>query len=397
MNQLINIKNEAILSKTFTNTIKNIDLYSVSYIFGFYDDYTISDLEIIFDDEDNKKYIDDSKNVFLLSYLQIHNNNDEITTDTNENSIELNLFLDGNQELIGRSLYKKRLYYLCCIAFVLCFNEHAIKVNQLDNLTFEEIDKLTNKRSYYRGHSNKNWTLCPSMLRGLSSNVVLDNSFYEALIWADECKEKYDFLIKSEEDSQAYDLYSFLQHSRSYSPFVDFTKKPEIALSFALSNTSSGNDFRNIKCRVFKVDIDEKRLITNKSKADYFLINEFKLYVLDKNKIIFGKEYYLQTSKNSVYRLCFKSFKQLIKQLTPEYKVIDISTNDRMKYQKGVFVCFYNCVCLGSRIFYELNKNLQLTTFDVGFMQKKKLIKEIYKRRRYDPEHLMNPYLFFTE
>ena len=52
--------------------------------------------------------------------------------------------------------------------------------------------------------------------------------------------------------------------------------------------------------------------------------------------------------------------------MTPDYRVFDIPTNDRMLYQKGLFVCFYNCLCLKDCIAYELCPDLFLTKICVG-------------------------------
>ena len=78
--------------------------------------------------------------------------------------------------------------------------------------------------------------------------------------------------------------------------------------------------------------------------------------------------------------------------------VIDIPTNDRMVYQKGLFVAFTNCVSLKGRIFCELNQNLNFIQLSINPEIKDNIRKEIYEKYRdYDINHLMDPYLIFKE
>lgn len=154
-----------------------------------------------------------------------------------------------------------------------------------------------------------------------------------------------------------YNKYAFMQHSCSYSPLVDFTKEPIVATSFALSNTSRVNDFRNEDSAVFcSINTrDNLDVINHRWEARNFLVNEFYLQVIDAKAIKLGKDYVLRKADGSSRVLCFNSIDKLLDALTPKIKIIDITTNDRMLYQSGVFVCFYDCVCLRDFIAYELN------------------------------------------
>lgn len=68
-----------------------------------------------------------------------------------------------------------------------------------------------------------------------------------------------------------------------------------------------------------------------------------------------------------------------------------------MIYQKGLFICFYDCLCLNDYIAYELCPDLILKNYKIKVEDKRKISKSIYINREYDPEHLMNPYLYFKE
>lgn len=78
-------------------------------------------------------------------------------------------------------------------------------------------------------------------------------------------------------------------------------------------------------------------------------------------------------------------------------EVVKIPVNDRMKYQKGVFICFYNCIALKTRICYELNEDIDLNKNIIKTSDKVDILKGIYNSIKYDQEHLLNPYLIFTE
>ena len=198
-----------------------------------------------------------------------------------------------------------------------------------------------------------------------------------------------------------FNKYSFIQHACSYSPFVDFTKSPIIAASFALSNVSKLNDFINhdacIICMKFGNE-DKTKLITDKSEARLFIKNEMRLDIIDSDTFVFGKNYEIAKSNGSIKKICYYTFDELLSRLSPDYKILDIQTNDRMTYQKGLFICFYGCLCLREFIAYELCPDLYLTKIYIKTGNKRSILEDIYKHyRQYDPEHLLDPYLYFNE
>ena len=190
-----------------------------------------------------------------------------------------------------------------------------------------------------------------------------------------------------------------MQHASSYSPFIDFTTNPIISTSFALSNASSFNDFRgNDSAIIVLNNKDESNFIRNKKDAKYFLKNDFNIRIINSKYFKLGEKYMLEKSDGTYETLCITSYFDLINELRPEYKIITVPTNDRMKYQKGLFLCFYNCLCVNSTIWYELNKDASFLKFIIPRRTKRKMLDSIYKeQRQYDPEHLLDPYLTFKE
>ena len=82
-----------------------------------------------------------------------------------------------------------------------------------------------------------------------------------------------------------------------------------------------------------------------------------------------------------------------------------IATNDRMRYQSGVFFCFYRCVIVKGIPLIPLSKGY-LVTFNIthidknllGLKSKKAIYNDIISSNpEYDYNHLMNPYDYFGE
>lgn len=97
-----------------------------------------------------------------------------------------------------------------------------------------------------------------------------------------------------------YDLCAFSQHYLNDSPLIDFTKSLYVALSFGL-----------------------------KEKTEFVVVaecwlNDFKVYVYNFEKDDVSPE--------------VQELKQHVKRTSPIGKLIDIATNDLMKFQQGVFL-----------------------------------------------------------
>ena len=84
--------------------------------------------------------------------------------------------------------------------------------------------------------------------------------------------------------------------------------------------------------------------------------------------------------------------------MTPEYKIINITTNDRMRYQHGKFILFHKCVLVKGKILFTLNKDLNIIQYKINPVSKKKLRKILDdKYLHFDIRYLLNPYDFFNE
>ena len=115
------------------------------------------------------------------------------------------------------------------------------------------------------------------------------------------------------------------------------------------------------------------------------------------------KKYVFYTYERSGKRIfkseiTFKSYGDIYRELTPSYVIFDIKSNDRMKYQSGVFLMFYRCVSLQDRIYYEFNPYFSLVKTYIRKLNKHFVLSEIFNNyREHDLNHLMDPYLIFKE
>ena len=269
------------------------------------------------------------------------------------------------------------------------------------------LDNIKSKNTiFYRGQTI-DCPMSPSIVRDLKQNIVINKTAFDFLIG--DKNEKYESHI--ENSSNFYEKIAFFQHSTNYSPLLDFTTKRLVAVSFALSNSDKINAFNNNDSIVYGIEPKKKddisNLITGVNVAeDFFNSKEFYIKEINSDSITFFKKYRLSlvkktstgtftTTKETIE---FKTFGDIRKNLTPQFKFIDIKTNDRMKYQQGLFLVFYECVSLRGRIYFELNPNFKLYKFTIKKEDKRKILESIYQNEReYDLNHLMNPYLFLTE
>lgn len=128
----------------------------------------------------------------------------------------------------------------------------------------------------------------------------------------------FSSLFGSAEESHLYDLCSFSQHYMGCSPLLDFSKSLYVAISFALMGRKEfegdivlyvldGSDTRNYTC--------------DKETAERWL-QDYHVRIYEK------------TEENSK--------KVDFKRSSPTAKILDIASNDSMKFQQGVFLLLDN-------------------------------------------------------
>lgn len=385
-------QNENIILKEF---LKNFDIYSIKTTFV---KRGTSDLFYFFINEKNKNYYLDTIR-FINKKQQNKNNNlkeEKFCFLVREVNIYLQEKYDTTSKFASEIIVKYILLLSQCTLVRI-----IIEMNGTENLKYNLKDIYNNCLNYnnnvyfFRGQTNYEWNLIPSMIRNLNDNVKINMNFFNKKYLTLKLKDKYYEMFGK--DKIDYLFLSFMQHACSYSPFIDFTKSNIIGLSFALSNPNAFNDFTNKNSSLFIVSIDSNEILRSEEKINEFLQKEYQLIYLDRKTLGFGEN--VSFKENEEEKILFLSdFKTIINLLTPKYKLIDLPTNDRMKYQKGVFLVFYGCICVNDTIYYQLNNKFKLLRLKINKTNKRVYLEKIYKKYRfYDPEHLMKPYLYFNE
>lgn len=264
---------------------------------------------------------------------------------------------------------------------------------------------------WYRGQTNADYGLVPSFYRGLSavSDTCIDSDYviYKANGNKRNLANSYRQVISSG-PANNYEMFSFMQHACSFSPFLDFSKNQDVALSFALSNYEKLNDFNEIASSIFSLAVQGRgtTIDTNKRQANHDL-SHFQVYYL-KNPIVLGETYsFDKFSKNGrtiqkVHPITFSTFTEIVFNLVPHFVLFDLPTNDRMRIQKGTFVLFDDFVMVNRNVLFNLNPSFFVQKYMIpknsspsGF--KIRLLEHIRNQKREcQISYLLDPYSYFS-
>lgn len=93
-----------------------------------------------------------------------------------------------------------------------------------------------------------------------------------------------------------------------------------------------------------------------------------------------------------------RTYNDIIKELTPDFVMIDAVNNDRMRYQNGKFVFFYNYLSIQGTVCTWLNRDLNVTKYRIKKDEKSKLCDKLKKDYPYLlVDKMMNPYSYFSD
>lgn len=271
---------------------------------------------------------------------------------------------------------------------------------------FAIYDNKEDGRKWYRGQTDYSWELLPSFYREVSpitgqvKRISLQTLFdeYQEL----DILRKMNKILKPkvvDSGDLNYEKLAYLQHAISYTPLLDFTEDKKVSLAFALSNIHNAYDYNSKDSAIFEIEDNDykKNTLNTINEIDEFLKHDF--YILIAKKYFIGSPI---AGKEILY------LHDLIKILVPKYKLINIQTNDRMRYQKGKFIIFYGFLILGKNIFVGLNKDLSIVKHKIKIEDKRRVDKVgNYKRNfkdllhqsnpEYDIDNLMQPYKYLNE
>lgn len=381
------------IKKIVLEYIEKEDKLKFAKIFAPYEEYTIEQLLIVH--YENIEYMELAKR-YIFDNFERRNIISSNASKYQKEFAECCDIIEHQKHRIKGQKFKMIIYFIVLLAAVMFFNNKSTFKGSIRIREYKDLEQSIRTNVFYRGQSQSNWDLTPSVLRNFKESVIFDDNYYYQLLINENLEQKFNKLVRTK-DTNTYDKYAYMQHACSYSPFIDFTSSEVIATSFSLSNKADINKFKNDSSAVYSVNVNKNDIVRDKKEAKYFLKNKFKIMVLSEQYFKFGKQYRFKGFDGKTATFSTVSFKSLLEMVAPKHKVFDIKTNDRMKYQKGVFVCFYDCLIIGERIFYELDPFITITKKEIMFEDKLILLSGIYKERTYDLERLMDPYLVFKE
>lgn len=251
----------------------------------------------------------------------------------------------------------------------------------------------TKSTIYYRGQPDYGYQLLPSLYRGLQGSGIIDFAQLCDMYKKTPFFEKYQNHIEYIPEIN-YSFISFLQHAVSYSPLLDFSENREIALIFATTSEGKNyNAYQHTDAGLYTFYSHEN--ISSSEDIDSIIKKQQVQYYSGKFKV-----------SSTVFE------KPLLECDIDDFSVelysFSAPTNDRMKYQKGVFLYFKKCVIVHGVLFFP---------YSFGYIAKSKIPCAVTARKSksivesketiynkivnanpaLDMNHLMNPYFTFGE
>lgn len=338
--------------------------------------------------------------LYLDSFINSNDDNFYACKRDEDNTIELvehlydikNL-LDGNFDyyfhFFERQACEVKADLVQAQELTLMFALNSYVTKSIDRLVDCDL-KLINKEKgdvFYRGHGDSDYKIIPSMFRNFNEQInsgILNYKTMYSLYEKVNFINKYYYLL---EDCKNLDLKScaFAQHSMAYSPLLDLTSNPVVALSFATMSLDNVNQYVNKEAAVLKFVFNDKILEAEDIDLERMNI-VFKTGKLKPDSFLNGNPLYYSIPQN----------------FTPVVRKYSPCSNDRMKYQKGAFLFFSSCVVVNGYILlpYKIGN---ITKYLIKKGEKDSLNKKcIYniicdKYEHYNKEHLMDPYKYFSE
>lgn len=231
----------------------------------------------------------------------------------------------------------------------------------------------------FRGQADKKWKLEPTILRNINrdQSSIIDLKVITTLYQQYGLLDQYQTIFGT--NVVDYSFLSYMQHSTSYSPLIDFTKDFIIASSFALNHKNNINDFYNVDSAIFCMRLSGGETIESRIEGYKvgLLSNAKSWSVDDLNTIYLGMGTLYKPYADITYSLS--------------------QANDRMKYQKGVFILYDHFISFPTNS-VPTYFNGHLVKITLHQSVKKEIYDDLYEQHReYRPYFLMNPYQYFSE
>lgn len=246
---------------------------------------------------------------------------------------------------------------------------YSVSIRRIDS--FDEFRRelytpfLNGEKIYYRGErlNSKKRLLVPSLLR---NGALLQTKPNEEIAYIDREKllefyeAKHNFMrvykVINPDRTGLYEMLAFAQHYLKLSPLIDFSKSLFVALSFALKGRQ---EFKDDVVLYTAFDIGDDDTSDDLEEVNAW-IDAYRVAVVDIDPGALLKPDFsagAHAKKTALLKsmqereLSLDMLGELIKSMSPEAKLIDIPTNDLMKYQQGVFLLLNHFALVSSHYF----------------------------------------------
>ncbi|MDI6452361.1 FRG domain-containing protein [Peloplasma aerotolerans] len=319
---------------------------------------------------------DESKEIYSTMHKLLDTNNDELrmlmrSFESNETS---------NRQI------KQRLLWIHTVSII----NDAIKFRKLSYKEYQsygmnnELRNTLNTNQWFRGQTNYEWELTPSFFRNIDKNIIdIDYNFLVKKYDGYGLTNKYNNIFGMK--TSIYSRFAYYQHSVAYSPFLDFTEKEIVAKSFAISNKSNISDYNLNDSAFYKIEVYDDEVIKDEYQADKI--------IQDYNVLLINDKIYASSLLKHQLWLDFIS-----SQSAGKIYLIDIKTNDRMKYQKGVFTLFDNFIIVGNKLLLPSHIVDRFVKVRITLKDKQDIRNLLAnsKNEAYQYIYMMNPYEYFA-
>ena len=387
---IIELKNEleknTIIQKLYNTDDNHKDFLNQLVCFQ---NFTVSDIYELYD-------AFKTNIIFLNNFAKENEYNKDLSTvnikniDAINNLIfEIRIIIEHEEIINIQSVSKEDLSILIPLQNMLViYSATTLKEKPLDRL-FNKIKEndlsLRNKKedTYYRGESDFSYKLLPSLYRDYDVKKYGNKIDYNVLfnLYKDaNLINKYDKIFSFKDIN--YSFCSFMQHSRAYSPYLDLTFNPYIALSFSTCVQNSINKYQNTDSSVYEFNF--KKVTYDDDIDSENIMREHDVYLIDK-------------------KLRISSYIRGILLCKCKYSIFDVEViickkqlNDRMKYQRGSFLYINKCVIANGILMLPITMG-DVVKYRIPAANKEKIYSDIIKEHNYySCEKLMNPYDYFS-
>ena len=279
--------------------------------------------------------------------------------------------------------FDKVVYLYTILMIFYCFGYTTIfpDSEDLDDTLYRFVGDAELTPFWFRGVSNFNYDLVPSMYRSITEDYVnidydyVDNKYRQAGL-----TDSFEKIFSSNNDRSTF--WAYMQHSTSFSPLIDFSESLDVAGAFATKYDGNPDKYECEDAAIYFLAREE-----GKSDSTSKLNIEFFRKPLNINSIIFG---------NPIYKCKVSDFEV-------KYRIISEKTNDRMKYQKGVFLEIRKGVFVCNKLMFPATSGfffkLRIPAMKNNSWINKNRINDCIKKKHpeYSDRYLLDPYLFFQE